>query len=540
MKKLKKCLSIALAAFMLVGCSSKSENEKQKETESNNTENTHITEAAEARTLPVLSIETKNKDANVLDFVDKPVSQHVAEAIASWTPNYKMPPAPYYEECTITLTDSNGNAMMSPADAQVKVRGNWTTNYKKKPLKIQFTEKQNMLGLNNGAEQKNWLLLAEYKDGSMLRNKAALYASREIMKEDGLYAADSDLVSVEINGEYYGVYLLTEMQQISSARIKIAEPDKEYTGTDTGYFLEYDGYFYNEDELHQFPLDFTDNAPLTPYDGENESDGAYVRSLPMSKTDPKEDVGITIKSRINSQEQHDFIENYVNNVYRIMYEAAYNDKAFVFDKNFKKISESKNITPQQAVENVVDINSLVDIYIISELTCDADIYWSSFYMDADFSADGKKKLTFEAPWDFDSSMGNKDRCLDGQGFYAPNIVPDVNGGTKGGGQYDTINPWLVVLAHEDWYQELIKEKWTKVYDDGVFDRTLKLIEKDSTELEDEFRKNYQKWNNIIVNTEFVKELSEPAKACMNELQAAEFLTSWLQSRIDFLNSQWHK
>ena len=90
------------------------------------------------------------------------------------------------------------------------------------------------------------------------------------------------------------------------------------------------------------------------------------------------------------------------------------------------------------------------------------------------------------------------------------------------------------------FQELIKEKWTKVYDDGVFDRTLKLIEKDSTELEDEFRKNYQKWNNIIVNTEFVKELSEPAKACMNELQAAEFLTSWLQSRIDFLNSQWHK
>lgn len=541
MNDLKKILALSLSAVMLFGCSSKSE---KKDTTSNT--NTTVSDSqtdiqtGEQRTLPVLSIETVSKDPDVMNFVNTPVSRHVAESIASWTPGYKIPPEPYYEDCTVTLTDSSGKVVLSPAEAQVKVRGNWTTTYAKKPLKIKFAEKQNMLGLNNGAEQKNWLLLAEYKDASMLRNKAALYASREIMKDDGLYAADSDLVSVEINGEYYGIYLLTEMQQISSARVDIAEPDSDYKGTDTGYFLEYDGYFYNEDELHQFSLDFADNSPLIPYDGESEKEGCYVRPLAMSKNDPKEEVGITIKSKINSKEQHDFIANFVNNVYRIMYEAAYNDKAFVFDKDFKNIIESNDITPQQAVENVVDINSLVDIYIISELTCDADIYWSSFYMDADLSAGGKKKLTFEAPWDFDSSMGNKNRCIDGTGFYASNLVPDVNGGTKGGGNYDTINPWLVVLAHEDWYQELIKEKWTKIYDDGVFDRTLKLINKDSSELENEFRNNYQKWNNILMNTDFVNELSEPANACINESQAAEFLGSWLKSRVDFLNSKWHK
>jgi len=541
MNYLKKLLAISVSAVMLFGCSSKStKNDTTNNTDTTANDSQTGEQTADQRTLPVLSIETVSKDPDVMNFVNTPVSRHVAESIASWTPGYKIPPEPYYEDCTVTITDSSGKVLLSPSEAQVKVRGNWTTTYAKKPLKIKFTEKQNMLGLNNGAEQKNWLLLAEYKDASMLRNKAALYASREIMKDDGLYAADSDLVSVEINGEYYGIYLLTEMQQISSARVNIAEPDSVYTGADTGYFLEYDGYFYNEDELHQFPLDFADNSPLIPYDGENENEGSYVRPLAMSKNDPKEKVGITIKSKINSQEQHDFIANFVNNTYRIMYEAAYNDKAFVFDKDFRNITESKDITPQQAVENVVDIDSLVDIYIISELTCDADIYWSSFYMDADFSADGKKKLTFEAPWDFDSAMGNKDRCIDGTGFYASNLVPDVNGGTKGGGEYDTINPWLVVLAHEDWYQDMIKEKWTKVYDDGVFDRTLKLIDSDSTELEDEFRNNYNKWNNILMNSDFVKELSEPANSCINELQAAEFLRSWLQSRIDFLNSQWHK
>ena len=98
--------------------------------------------------------------------------------------------------------------------------------------------------------------------------------------------------------------------------------------------------------------------------------------------DAKKPVGISIKSDIYSQEQHDFIEGFVNNVFRIMYEAAYHDRAFVFDDAYGSIHETDTITPRQAVESVVDVQSLVDMYIISELTCDADIYWSSFFMDA--------------------------------------------------------------------------------------------------------------------------------------------------------------
>ena len=528
MNILKKCLSLSLSAVLLFGCSA-----------SKGSSSEEIRLPAEKRTLPVLSIETKSKEPDVMNFVTKPVTKHVAEAIATWTPNYKMPPEPYYEECTVTLRDGDGNIMLSPADAKVKVRGNWTTNYAKKPLKIKFAEKQNLLGLNDGAELKSWLLLAEYKDASMLRNKAALYASREILGADGLYAADADFVSVEINGEYYGIYLLSDMQQVNSSRIDITEPEKDYTGTDIGYLLEYDGYFANEDELHRFSLDFDGNAPLRVYDGDLENEH-YSRALRMTPTEPKKPVGMTIKSSIYSQEQHDFIENFVNNVYTIMYEAAYNDKAYVFDADYSSISETSDISPQQAVENVVDVQSLVDTYIISELTCDADIYWSSFYMDADFGPDGNKKLTFEAPWDFDSSMGNKERCIDGTGYYASNEVPDVDGGSMGGGLYETVNPWLVVLAYEDWYRDMIKDTWTKAYDDGVFKRTCELIEDDSTALEDEFAKNYQKWNNIVANFDFAMELSEPAAECKTEAEAADFLVTWLRSRIKFLNGEWHK
>lgn len=78
---------------------------------------------------------------------------------------------------------------------------------------IKFETKQSMLGLNDGNEYKNWLLLAEYKGFSMLRNRTAFQLAEEILGKDVYYAADSRLVEVTINGEYWGVYLITEQQQ---------------------------------------------------------------------------------------------------------------------------------------------------------------------------------------------------------------------------------------------------------------------------------------------------------------------------------------
>lgn len=541
-----KIISGALALCLLAGCSSGKIQESASDKSvpettafSESTENTIPAADWTEYTVPLLSIETKNQDPDVMDFVTKPVNRFVAESIASWTPGYTVPEEPYYEDCTITLTDTDSTVLFNDVNAQVKVRGNWTTSYDKKPLRIKFEHKQNILDLNNGAEMKNWLLLAEYKDASMLRNKAALSIARELLKEDGLYAADAELVEVEINNQYWGVYLLIEQQQVNPSHINITEPAPNYTGTDIGYFLEFDGYFTNEDKLHGFSVDYADNAPLIPFDG-NGGSGRTMKCLGESSSDPKKDVGITIKSDIYSEQQHDFISSYINNVYYIMYAAAYENKAFVFDSDYSCITETSDITPQKAVENVVDVQSLADMYIISELTCDADIYWSSFFMDVDFGEGGNGKLRFEAPWDFDSSMGNKDRCADGTGFYAANIVPDVNGGPGKGGEYETINPWLAVLIYEDWFQEIIREKWTSAYDGGIFDRTIEMIEHDKNQYSEAFERNYQRWNNLIDNSSFSGELSKNAAACKNHSEAADYLSEWLQKRVAFLNDYWHK
>lgn len=494
---------------------------------------------AAPRDIPLLSIKTVNQSADVMDFVTKPVNEYVAKSIASWTRGYKMPPAPYYESCTVSLTDKDGSLLLDNAEADVKVRGNWTTNYAKKPLRIKFSEKQTMLGLNDGAKMKNWVLLAEYKDISMLRNKTALAISREILGADGLYAADAELVEVEINGEYWGVYLLTEQQEAAPDRVNIYDTKKDYDAVDTGYLLEFDGYFFNEDDLHQFHVDYADNAPLIPFDG-NGGSGRTMSPLNTGRGDRTQDVGITIKSDIYSQYQHDFIESYVNNIYRIMYEAAYNDKAYKFHWEYPVLEESDS-TPQHAVEIAVDVDSLADMYIISELTCDADIYWSSFFMDINMGKGGNELrddvretglLTFEAPWDFDSAMGNKDRCADGKGFYAANIVFDVND------QYETINPWLAVLMYEDWFRDIIREKWTSAYDSGVFDRAYDMIEKDTDQYKNAFERNYQKWDNILHN-EAAGEWSKRAAQCKTQEEAADYLEEWLRSRVEFMNENWH-
>lgn len=493
--------------------------------------------------MPVLSINTTERGSNAMDFVTKPVTRHVAESIASWTPNYRIPTEPYYTECTVTLTDTDEAVQLDRVGAQVKVRGNWTTVYDKKPLRIKFDEKQSVLGLNDGTEYRNWVLLAEYKDCSMLRNKAALSVARDILGKDGLYAADAEFVEVYINGNYWGVYLLTEMQQVNAGRVDITEPEKDYEGRDIGYFLEFDGYFTQENDNNAFYVYFADNAPLVPFDG-NGGSGRTMKCQPEyvdDPDDPKKPVGITVKSKIYSNEQIDFITEFVNGTYDIMYHAAYDDKAYVFNDNLHiDIEEDPSITPREAVERVVDVDSLADMYIISELTCDADIYWSSFFMSADFGKDGDGKLRFEAPWDFDSAMGNKDRCIDGTGFYAANIVPDVNGGVSGGGEYDTINPWLAVLMYEDWFTDIIREKWTDAYDSGVFSEAVEMIREDTEKYSSAFDRNYERWDNLRDKSAFGNELSKAAAKCKTHGEAADQLADWLNKRVNFLNEYWHK
>ena len=91
---------LAVAAVMAVSClfcsCSDSSSDNQEARKNVASELSDFTDNCTA----VIEIETKNKGENVLDFVTKPVTKHVSQQIASWTPDYKMPPEPYYEDCS--------------------------------------------------------------------------------------------------------------------------------------------------------------------------------------------------------------------------------------------------------------------------------------------------------------------------------------------------------------------------------------------------------------------------------------------------------
>lgn len=138
-------------------------------------------------------------------------------------------------------------------------------------------------------------------------------------------------------------------------------------------------------------------------------------------------------------------------VFDISYNAIIKNEYYEFDSSYSTITKNDNLNSYTAISKVIDVDSLVNAYILAELSCDVDFGWSSMFMDVDFGANGNKKLTFEAPWDFDSSFGNTIGCIDAEGVF----IADINMNAMG---YESGNPWYMLFYHCDWFRDLVKDK----------------------------------------------------------------------------------
>ncbi len=416
-----------------------------------------------------------------------------------------------YANCNVVVTE--GENVSDALVGQVKVRGNWTITYPKKPLRIKFENKQSMLGLHDGKEYKNWVLLAEFKDWSMLRNASAFYLAHLM---GASYASDFRLVNVYLNNEYYGVYLLAEQQEVKEGRISVTEPEKNSDNTDIGYFVEYDGYYYREATNEQFTIKY--NHDLVSPDGE------LFSSSKMQN-------GYTIKSDVYSITQTNFIKNYIENVFELCYKAIYDNKYYEFDSSYNLVESSTLTNAYDTIKKVVDIDSLVNSYILADIACDVDIAWSSFFMNVDFGTNGDKILRFESPWDFDSSFGNTLGCLDGKGEYAGAIIKDVH-------DEKAMNPWYGLFYYADWFKTLVKDKFNAMKSQKIFETITTFITTVSTKYEADFEANYTKWGN---NTEHYPDTEwelrkSPSRLCTTQKESAEYFFSWFNTRITNLDA----
>ncbi len=410
-----------------------------------------------------------------------------------------------YTDCTVSISNCDEEYEMTDVEAGIRVRGNATVTYPKKPFRIKFSKKQSMLGLNDGAKCKSWVLLAEYKDSSFLRNSVAFYLGNTILGSDGLYCTEFRPVELYLNGEYWGVYLLAEQQQINENRVDIPEPEEDYEGTDIGYLIEYDGYYYKEKELEQFSINYNNKAPV------QKLDGGYISITQM---------GFAIKSDVYSQAQKDYIASYTENAYRVMYEAAYNNKFYEFNEGYTALVESDATSAKEAISRTVNLDSLVDTYILNEICCDYDIDWSSFYLSVDLSANGDGKLNFQAPWDFDSSLGLKPDGLDkGKGMFVAN----------------SDNPWLTVLIRQEWFMDMVKEKWAEMVEYDLLKNALGLIGDFEQTYSSYYELSFDRWGNIGIDLPD-HPVAEVVN-CKTHADAANYLHAWLYARLNYLNTQ---
>lgn len=137
-----------------------------------------------------------------------------------------------------------------PLPLEIKARGNWTRiGFAKKPFKLKLGAKQKMLGMS---KSKHYAILAHADDDcGYLKN----FVGFNLGKRIGLpWTPTQRPIEVVINGDYRGLYFLTESIRVESDRINITEladncEDKELVSG--GYLVELDNY----DEENQIRME---------------------------------------------------------------------------------------------------------------------------------------------------------------------------------------------------------------------------------------------------------------------------------------------
>ena len=145
-----------------------------------------------------------------------------------------------YIDSVVADYPSLGSAQ-APIAGMIKGRGNWTWNgFDKKPYKIKFDVKHKVLGMPNN---RHWCLMAHADDNlGFLRAYAGFRISKALQMR---WTPRTRPVELVLNGQYKGLYFLTEHVRIASNRVKIKEQADNESRADSitgGWLVEIDNY----------------------------------------------------------------------------------------------------------------------------------------------------------------------------------------------------------------------------------------------------------------------------------------------------------
>lgn len=120
----------------------------------------------------------------------------------------------------------------------IKGRGNATWMADKKPYSLELSQEADLLGLGKAAR---WVLLSNSYDQSHLRNKLAFDLAKKV---DMAYSPDCIWTDLYLNGEYAGLYLLSERNEVHPQRVDIAPDQSFLVALEPDWRLQEHGYPY--------------------------------------------------------------------------------------------------------------------------------------------------------------------------------------------------------------------------------------------------------------------------------------------------------
>lgn len=242
-----------------------------------------------------------------------------------------------YINCNLII---NGNQRYKNFSGAARIRGRGNSTwlwYDKKPYRIKLDEKAEILGLD---ANKDWILLANYRDPTHLMNAISFRMAEQM---HFTFTNHTRFVEVTLNGNYIGLYQLTEQIEVAKSRVDIDESE--------GYLLS---------------LDLDDGPGLSP----NASDNFWsqVFKMPVCVKSPKD----------RTTQQLNTIK-----------------------VDFAQLETAINSYNYESVERLLDIPSFIDYLILQEITYNVELAAPrSVYMYKD-----KGGKYFMGPvWDFDAGF----------------------------------------------------------------------------------------------------------------------------------------
>lgn len=367
----------------------------------------------------------------------------------------------------------------------IEIRGSSSQMFPKKQFSLETRDnfgQSNDVSLFNMAFDNDWVLYAPYSDKSLMRNVLAY----EMGWDMGLYAPRTQFCEVILNGDYHGVYVLTE--KIKRKDGKVGTNDVESIDV-TGNELTGD-YVLKIDKTTGGGV-VSWNSPFPPYAGASQTIGFQFHDPPLDSLNFTQIL-------------------YVQNVITA-FESALNGANFS--------------DPLLGYQPYIDIPSFVQFFLVNEVSHNVDGYRISSYLHKIRTSEGGK-IHAGPLWDFNLAFGNANYCSGSNTSGWELDFYQVCGGDNWQNPF-----WWKKLLQDPTYAHVLNCTWQELRQGKWHTDTLmQRIDDWAAYLEESQIRNFQRWPilgayvwpNNFIGTTYAQEVA--------------YMKTWLTNRLTWMDA----